>query len=142
MRDEAAGVLLDIAPHPVKGAISADRHQVEQALVNLCLNARDAMPDGGTISISTERVCVSERFAERHAWATAPSYLALRVRDTGPGIRADWHTRIFEPFFTTKPPGSGTGLGLSVVYGVMQSHQGAVMVDSAPGNGATFTKAA
>jgi len=133
------GVVLEMAPDQVSGAISADRHQVEQALVNLCLNARDAMPDGGTVSISTERITANERFAERHAWATAPSYLALRVRDTGPGIRPDWHTRIFEPFFTTKPAGCGTGLGLSVVYGVMQSHQGAVMVESTPGNGATFT---
>jgi len=133
------GVVLDVAANPVSGAISADRHQVEQALVNLCLNARDAMPDGGTIHISTERVVVDARLAERYAWATAPAYLALRVSDTGPGIRADWHTRIFEPFFTTKPAGSGTGLGLSVVYGVMQSHQGAVTVESAPGHGATFT---
>jgi PAS domain S-box-containing protein len=121
------------------GEISADRHQVEQALVNLCLNARDAMPEGGTIRISTERVTVDTSFTERHAWATAPSYLALHIRDTGPGIRSDWHTRIFEPFFTTKPAGSGTGLGLSVVYGVMQSHGGAVTVESAPGEGATFT---
>jgi two-component system cell cycle sensor histidine kinase/response regulator CckA len=84
-------------------------------------------------------VRVDTSFAERHAWATARSYLALRVVDDGPGIRSDHHTRIFEPFFTTKPPGSGTGLGLSVVYGVMQSHAGAVTVDSTPGQGATFT---
>jgi two-component system cell cycle sensor histidine kinase/response regulator CckA len=133
------GVVLDVAANPVNGAISADRHQVEQALVNLCLNARDAMPDGGTIHICTERIVADARFAERHAWATAPAYLALSVRDTGPGIRPDWHTRIFEPFFTTKPAGSGTGLGLSVVYGVMQSHQGAVTVESTLGHGATFT---
>jgi PAS domain S-box-containing protein len=133
------GVTLDYVPGPVSGEISADRHQVEQALVNLCLNARDAMPDGGTIRIATERVVVDASFSQRHAWATAPSYLALRVIDTGPGICSDHHTRIFEPFFTTKPAGAGTGLGLSVVYGVMQSHQGAVTVDSVPGEGATFT---
>jgi two-component system cell cycle sensor histidine kinase/response regulator CckA len=133
------GVALEYAPDQVNGEISADRHQVEQALVNLCLNARDAMPDGGTIRISTERIQVDPSFSQRHAWATSRSYLALRVSDTGPGIRSDHHTRIFEPFFTTKPAGAGTGLGLSVVYGVMQSHQGAVTVDSAPGEGATFT---
>jgi two-component system, cell cycle sensor histidine kinase and response regulator CckA len=133
------GVALEYAPGQVNGEVSADRHQVEQALVNLCLNARDAMPEGGTIRITTERVGVDAGFSQRHAWATARSYLALRVSDTGPGIRNDQHTRIFEPFFTTKPAGAGTGLGLSVVYGVMQSHQGAVTVDSAPGEGATFT---
>jgi PAS domain S-box-containing protein len=130
---------LDYAPGQSTGTISADRNQIEQAFVNLCLNARDAMPEGGTIRVVTERVRVDASFAERHAWATARSYLALRVMDDGPGIRSDHHTRIFEPFFTTKPLGSGTGLGLSVVYGVMQSHGGAVTVDSAPGQGATFT---
>jgi two-component system cell cycle sensor histidine kinase/response regulator CckA len=133
------GVTLEHAANDVVGEVSADRHQIEQALVNLCLNARDAMPDGGNIRIGTERIVVDTAFSQRHAWATARSYLALRVRDTGPGIRNDWHTRIFEPFFTTKPAGAGTGLGLSVVYGVMQSHGGAVTVDSAPGEGATFT---
>jgi two-component system cell cycle sensor histidine kinase/response regulator CckA len=133
-------IVLDYAPGQATGTISADRQQIEQALVNLCLNARDAMSGGGgTIRIRTERVRVDPSFAERHAWATARSYLALHVRDEGPGIRADHHTRIFEPFFTTKPPGSGTGLGLSVVYGVMQSHSGAVTLESTPGQGATFT---
>jgi PAS domain S-box-containing protein len=132
-------IILDYAPGQASGTISADRNQIEQAFVNLCLNARDAMPGGGTIRVVTERVRVDASFAERHAWATARWYLALRVRDDGPGIRSDHHTRIFEPFFTTKPLGSGTGLGLSVVYGVMQSHGGAVTVDSAPGQGATFT---
>jgi two-component system cell cycle sensor histidine kinase/response regulator CckA len=133
------GVTLDCPPGQPSGAISADRHQVEQAIVNLCLNARDAMPDGGTIRITTETIGVDASFAQRFAWATASSYLALRVSDTGPGIPSVLHTRIFEPFFTTKPAGAGTGLGLSVVYGVMQSHQGAVTVDSEPGKGATFT---
>jgi two-component system cell cycle sensor histidine kinase/response regulator CckA len=133
------GVALEYAPGQINGEISADRHQVEQALVNLCLNARDAMPDGGTIRIVTERVTVDPSFSRLHAWATARSYLAMRVSDTGPGIRSDDHTRIFEPFFTTKPAGAGTGLGLSVVYGVMQSHQGAVTVESTLGEGATFT---
>jgi two-component system cell cycle sensor histidine kinase/response regulator CckA len=132
-------IILDYPPGQSSGTISADRNQIEQAFINLCLNARDAMPGGGTIRVVTERVRVDASFAERHAWATARSYLALRVHDDGPGIRSDHHTRIFEPFFTTKPLGRGTGLGLSVVYGVMQSHAGAVTVDSAPGQGATFT---
>jgi PAS domain S-box-containing protein len=130
-------VQLEYGPRVARGVISADLHQVEQAVVNLCLNARDAMPNGGKIRIGTERVSVDAEFSQRHAWATASSYLALRVSDTGPGIHPDLHTRIFEPFFTTKP--SGTGLGLSVVYGMMQSHGGAVTVDSTPGQGATFT---
>jgi two-component system cell cycle sensor histidine kinase/response regulator CckA len=130
-------VQLEYGPRVARGVISADLHQVEQAVVNLCLNARDAMPNGGKIRIGTEHVPVDAEFSQRHAWATASSYLALRVSDTGPGIHPDLHTRIFEPFFTTKP--SGTGLGLSVVYGMMQSHGGAVTVDSNPGQGATFT---
>jgi len=130
-------VQLEYGPRVARGVISADLHQVEQAVVNLCLNARDAMPSGGKIRIGTERVLVDAAFSQRHAWATASSYLALRVSDTGPGIHPELHTRIFEPFFTTKP--LGTGLGLSVVYGMMQSHGGAVTVDSKPGQGATFT---
>jgi two-component system cell cycle sensor histidine kinase/response regulator CckA len=123
-----------------RGRIVADSHLVEQALVNLCLNARDAMPLGGTIRITTERVAADERFIARHAWATEhTSYLTIRVTDSGPGIPLEWHTRVFEPFFTTKPVGSGTGLGLSVVYGVMQNHGGAVTLDSVPGCGATFS---
>jgi two-component system, cell cycle sensor histidine kinase and response regulator CckA len=133
------GIALELLPGRASGSISGDRHQVEQALVNLCLNARDAMPAGGRIRIGIERVRPDRSFRESHRWARGITYLALRVEDTGHGISSEQQTRIFEPFFTTKPIGAGTGLGLSVVYGVMQSHGGAVSVESAPGQGAAFT---
>ena len=132
-------IVLEHSPGQPSATVRGDRHQIEQALVNLCLNARDAMPDGGRISITSERVRVDGSFRERHPWAKVATYLALRVRDTGHGIPSEQQSRIFEPFFTTKPSGSGTGLGLSVVYGVMQSHGGAVGVESVPGQGSTFT---
>jgi len=133
------GVTLEYASTYTPGNFSADRHLIEQAVVNLCLNARDAMPEGGTIVISTERVVGDAAFVNRHPWASERPYLVIRVTDTGPGIPYEHHTRIFEPFFTTKPAGVGTGLGLSVVYGVMQNHGGAVTLESAPGRGATFS---
>jgi len=133
------GILLELLPGRASGTISGDRHQVEQALVNLCINARDAMPRGGRIRIGIERLRPDPSFREAHRWARASTYLALRVEDTGHGISSEQQTRIFEPFFTTKPMGAGTGLGLSVVYGVMQSHGGAVSVESALGHGAAFT---
>jgi two-component system, cell cycle sensor histidine kinase and response regulator CckA len=133
------GVTLEYASEYAPGSFSADRHLIEQAVVNLCLNARDAMPEGGTIRIATERVVGDAAFVNRHPWAAERPYLVIRVADTGPGIPHEHHTRIFEPFFTTKPAGVGTGLGLSVVYGVMQNHGGAVTLDSTPGQGATFS---
>ena len=133
------GIALQLLPSHTTGIISGDRHQVEQALVNLCLNARDAMPGGGRIRIGIERIHPDLGFRESHRWARSSTYLALRVEDTGHGISSEQQTRVFEPFFTTKPMGAGTGLGLSVVYGVMQSHGGAVSVESTPGLGSAFT---
>ncbi len=117
--------------------ISADRTQIHQALLNLCVNARDAMPNGGTISIKVEKH-LKEYVRAQFVSAEQDSYVSISVSDTGEGMDEATRQRIFDPFFTTKPLGKGTGMGLSVVYGVMQAHQGFVSVESKPGNGTTF----
>jgi two-component system, cell cycle sensor histidine kinase and response regulator CckA len=117
--------------------ISADRAQIHQAILNLCVNARDAMPKGGLITVKAEkqqRALVQNRFPA----ADQDSYICVSVADTGEGIEKAILLRIFDPFFTTKEMGKGTGLGLAVVYGVMQSHHGFVEVDSTPGHGTIF----
>jgi PAS domain S-box-containing protein len=122
---------------PSIAAVRADPAQVEQLLVNLAVNARDAMSSGGTLTIAT--VNLDEATLREHApTATGPS-AALVVRDTGIGMTDEVRARIFEPFFTTKAPGQGTGLGLASVYGAVKQSGGHVWVDSAPGRGSTFT---
>ena len=119
-------------------SIRADAAQLEQVVVNLALNARDAMPDGGRLAIETANQEISSQRA--HKLEIAPgAFVELRVRDTGVGISQDVQGRIFEPFFTTKPKGAGTGLGLSMVYGFVRQSGGAVSVTSAPGQGTTFS---
>jgi two-component system cell cycle sensor histidine kinase/response regulator CckA len=118
--------------------ISGDPAQLEQVLMNLCVNARDAMPEGGTLVVKTRNVEVDGDFAARHSTVPGKRMVELSVRDTGVGIPAGTLERIFEPFFTTKAPGRGTGLGLAVVHGIVRQHQGAVEVSSAPGRGSTF----
>jgi PAS domain S-box-containing protein len=113
-----------------------DPVQVQQVLFNLCINARDAMPAGGELEIGLASVAVDEP-ARRHADARRGLFLELRVRDHGGGISADVLPRIFEPFFTTKPVGEGTGLGLSMAYGIVRKHQGWIEVESSP-TGTTF----
>ena len=117
--------------------IHADPGQVERALINLATNARDAMPDGGTIVVSTSKVGSDK--APLHSGGETDQYLCLRVTDTGCGMDEATRQRIFEPFFTTKPRGKGTGLGLPVVYGLMQSHDGLVDVQSEPGKGTSIS---
>jgi len=112
-------------------SVKGDRTQLHQTLLNLCVNARDAMPSGGTLTITTGRV---RREGTEPGW-----YARLTVADTGSGMDEETKRRIFEPFFTTKEPGRGTGLGLSVVYGIVQSHRGLIGVESAPGKGTKFT---
>jgi PAS domain S-box-containing protein len=118
-------------------AISADATQMHQVLLNLCVNARDAMPNGGTLTIATH-LQQSDVVRKKFPNVAARQYVALIVRDAGVGMDEKTRSRIFEPFFTTKERGKGTGLGLSVVFGIMESHKGYIAVDSEPGKGTTF----
>ena len=118
--------------------VRGDPTQLHQVLVNLCVNARDAMPDGGTLTIAAEVVTVDEGFARTMAGARPGEFVRLTVQDTGIGIKAADLDRIFDPFFTTKRPDQGTGLGLSTTLGIVQAHGGFVQVRSAPGYGSTF----
>jgi two-component system cell cycle sensor histidine kinase/response regulator CckA len=118
--------------------IVGDPNQIHQVLLNLCINARDAMPKGGTLSISTgtvEGASLKSKFPK----ATATRYVVMRVSDTGIGMDETTRHRIFEPFFTTKGPGKGTGLGLALVFGIVENHEGLVNVESQLGVGTTFT---
>jgi PAS domain S-box-containing protein len=129
-------VVLDLEPS--LPPLQADRSQAEQILMNLIVNARDAMPSGGTILISTRAVTLADG-AEAGRLGLAPGrYVRLTVRDEGHGMDAETQARIFEPFFTTKEPGRGTGLGLTSVYGIVKSCGGAIRVESAPGAGTKF----
>jgi signal transduction histidine kinase len=129
LRTELAGEL---------GAVKLDPGQLEQVLLNLAVNARDAMPSGGTLEIATANEELDARACARHGLAATGWYVVLAVRDTGCGMTDDVKRRIFEPFFTTKPSGQGTGLGLSTVYGAIAQAGGAIEVRSAPGEGAQF----
>ena len=119
--------------------INADRHQIEQVIMNLAVNARDAMPDGGVLLIETRRMHVDHEGANVPAPLVPGEYAALVVRDTGTGMDAATRARIFEPFFTTKPLGVGTGLGLSMVHGIVHQSGGSISVESNPGIGSAFT---
>lgn len=117
--------------------VLADASQIHQVLLNLCVNARDAMPKGGVLSISTD-VVPGASLAELHPSATSDEYAEVRIADTGIGMDESTRQKIFEPFFTTKGIGRGTGLGLSVVYGIVESHRGFIDVESELGKGTTF----
>ena len=119
-------------------AINADPTQMEQILMNLAINARDAMPEGGRLIIKTENVVLDEHYCKAHPEATSGQNVSLSLTDTGKGMDSETVDHIFEPFFTTKAPGEGTGLGLATVYGIVKQHNGHVVCRSVPGEGTTF----
>lgn len=119
--------------------LEADFGQLEQIVLNLVANARDAMPLGGTLSVSSHRWTLHMPHAHRHGVLPAGEWTVLELRDTGEGMDAEVQAHLFEPFFTTKEPGHGTGLGLAAVYGLVRQMGGQVIVDSTPGLGSTFS---
>jgi PAS domain S-box-containing protein len=129
---------LQFKPEPARYCSMADRHQLEQVVLNLCLNARDAMPEGGRLSISLHETSFSEADASLNNNCRAGTFIQLDVQDSGTGMSREVLSRIFDPFFTTKPLGRGTGLGLSVVQGIVLQHQGFISVQSDPGHGSVF----
>jgi two-component system, cell cycle sensor histidine kinase and response regulator CckA len=134
---EDVQLVLRLTPSPAR--VRADRSQLEQVIVNLVVNARDAMPRGGPVVLETGDVVIPGVEAQRLGLRRAGEYVTLVVRDTGVGMDPPTLARVFEPFFTTKPAGKGTGLGLSTVYGICEQTGGHVRVESEPGLGATFT---
>lgn len=131
-------VRLRLAHAPGLGMIRADKRQLEQVLMNLVVNARDAMPEGGTIRVETEALSLHDEMRRDRAVVPKGDYAVIRVSDAGVGIAPDRLNKIFEPFYTTKRPGEGTGLGLSTVYGIVKQTGGFIFVDSTPDEGSVF----
>jgi len=131
-------ITLDVLTGHNLGIVRADPGQLEQILVNLCVNARDAMPGGGRITIETENVRIDEDYCLTHTWAKPGRYVLLSITDTGCGMDQSTMANVFEPFFTTKEVGVGTGLGLSTVYGLVKQHEGMVHVYSEVDKGSIF----
>ena len=131
-------VTLSLGHDPTLFPIRADRRQLEQVLMNLVVNARDAMPQGGDIRILTENVTLTEPLRRDRAVVAPGSYVSVKVIDAGVGIATDKLQKVFEPFFTTKRTGEGTGLGLSTAYGIVKQTGGFIFADSTPGNGTCF----
>lgn len=145
--EEAVSLLQPSMDEKVRVSIKMDQNlwptegdstQIFQVIMNLAVNAKDAMPSGGHIKISATNVEADEDYCHLHKSVTPGSYVRLSIEDNGSGIPKDIQEKVFEPFFTTKQPGSGTGLGLSMVYGIMKNHKGAVGLYSEPGHGTVF----
>jgi PAS domain S-box-containing protein len=131
-------ILFETHLMPDLGSFAVDRVQIQQVLVNLLVNARDAMPDGGLIRLDASRRSVLQAEAKAEGLDEAREYVVLSVEDAGHGMDADTQSRVFEPFFTTKEIGEGTGLGLAMAYGIVRQSDGAIAVESRPGEGSTF----
>jgi two-component system, cell cycle sensor histidine kinase and response regulator CckA len=132
-------IRLEVETGSGEATIIADSSQFEQVVMNLVVNARDAMPSGGVLRIEIDRAQLSPAEASLDVEATSGPYIVLRVSDTGAGMDEEVQRRLFEPFFTTKAPGKGTGLGLPTVYGIVKQARGWIQVTSAPGQGSTFS---
>src|SRR5581483_10161490 len=124
---------------PTLNMVFADATQLEQVLINLCLNARDAMPMGGKLELATQQVEIAHGSQRVQPYLAPGPYVLLQVKDTGIGMDEQVQARLFEPFFTTKEVGQGTGLGLAMVYGIIKQHHGMIRVQSQHGKGTTFS---
>ena len=129
---------IELYPSESPAVVSADPIQVEQAIMNLAVNAKDAMPEGGKIVIETERVKLDEQFCKTHLGARPGEYVLLSISDTGHGMEREILEHVFEPFYTTKDVGKGTGLGLAMVYGIVKNHEGYILCYSEINTGTTF----